>query len=183
MIQCLGGSGWSREFLEGLNGWHFSFLFVVDPTQGIWGCFGNLRQRAIPLLARMESIHSPICKQLTFKRPPGEQCRATLIHLFPRFICWDVAIISVPMLRNRGVAWLHPLLRVSLSCSRGFSQTPFSSSKLIQVVGTIQVLSFQRLPLSVGSFSVAVYSSPKVPFWEEYKFGVIEYCIVNDSLF
>lgn len=38
MIQCLGGSGWSKEFLEGLNAWPLLLCLLWLPNTGYLGC-------------------------------------------------------------------------------------------------------------------------------------------------
>lgn len=43
MTQCLGGLGWSREFLEGLKAWPFLFCLSWLSNSGYLGMLGNLR--------------------------------------------------------------------------------------------------------------------------------------------
>lgn len=49
VIQCLGGSGWSRECLEGLKVWPFLFCLSWLPNSGYLGSFRNL-SRCYPTL-------------------------------------------------------------------------------------------------------------------------------------
>lgn len=173
MIQCLKGSGWSRKFLEGLNFWSFLFCLLWSPNSEYLGMLWEPQRTChATLQTSWLGIHFPVCNQLTFKRPPREHCRTALIHLFPRFIFWDVSIIDYLAVSMIRCGLTGHLLRVSVGHTQGFSQTAFSPSKLFHVGGRIQffVMAWPRSSASRGystpqtANSMAVYSSQNVFF-------------------